>query len=522
MPICSCSKARYRRLPALALAALLAGCAGTPQQPSVTPRSGAQALLQRSLRDHGLARFIAMQTGAPQPENPVWTLRTLSLAALYFHPDLQVSRAGVQLAEADLQIARQRPNPDLQLGLKYGSAAALAAPSPWTVGAAIGLLLQSRALRTAHVAQAQAGVRAARCMLDAVRWQMHTRVQRAWIGLWAAGQRLRLQQDTLATARALQGHIAARAQAGMDAPLTAELAQQATQQAALQLGQDRAAQRAARIALSAAVGVPAAALQRVRLDFSAMDAAPPGVDQATLARLRDAALQRRDDVRAAWQRVRAAQAALQLAQAARDGGLPLLAPGAERDQGVNRLTLGLRLQLPLLNQHQGQIAQARARLARRTAQLAQVQAQALTEVEQAAAALHAAAAQERRSARRVAVDRALLCADLGAQARGLVGPVQPLRARLHLLSAQRAQLQARAAQWQALADLQSALQHPLLPTEKTEKRRPRQGGRSMPDPKRMKAQAGSKVVLACPQTAASLAQQEIAGVSRAPGRGEGS
>ncbi|MGC9162831.1 MAG: TolC family protein [Thiomonas sp.] len=500
MPVFCCSTARHCRLPALALATLLAGCAAPPpQQPGVTPRSSAQALLQRSLRDPELARFIATQTGAPQAPTPVWTLRTLSLAALYFHPDLQVGRAGMELAEADLQIAQQRPNPSLQLGLKYGSAAALAAPSPWTVGAAIGLLLQSRAQRAAHVARAQAGVRAARYMLDAVRWQVRARVQRAWIGLWAARRRLRLQQDTVNTARTLQRHIAARAQAGMDAPLAAALAQRATQQAAMRLGQDRAAQRAARIALAAAVGVPAAALQRVRLDFSAMDAAPPGVDQATLARLVHAALQHRDDVRAAWQRVRAARAALQQAQAARDGGPPLLAPGAERDQGVDRLTLGLRLPLPVRNQHQGQIAQARARLARRIAQLAQVQAQALTRVEQAAAALHAAAAQERRSARRVAVDRALFCAALGARARGLVGPLQPLRARLHLLSAQRAQLQARAAQWQALADLQSALQQPFLRT----------------------AKAASTVVLGRQQTAAATALPEITGVLRVPGLGEG-
>ncbi|OYV35557.1 MAG: transporter, partial [Thiomonas sp. 20-64-5] len=183
------------------------------------------------------------------------------------------------------------------------------------------------------------------------------------------------------------------------------------------------------------------------------------------ARLRRKALLERDDVRAAWQRVQAAQAALQLAQTLRDGGAPSIAPGAERDQGVNRLVLGVRVPLPLFNQHQGQIAAARARLAQREAMLKQTQAQALARIEQAETALSAAQAQARQSAQLIAVNSALLAADSAAQAKGLIGPAQPLRAQLRLLSTERAALQARAAQWHAYAALQSALQQQIPPTK---------------------------------------------------------
>ena len=464
MRIFPCCHPAPRSLLAALLAALLGGCASAPPpQASATPQSSARALEYRSLQDSGLQRFIALQTGTPQTADQPWTLQRLGLAALYFHPELRVRRASVQLAEADLRIARQRPNPSLQLGLKYGSAAALMAPSPWTVGAAIGLLLVSHAQRAARTAQAQAGVRAARLLLHGVRWQVRAEVQQAGIALWAARRQVRLQQQVLDADLALQGRTAARAQAGMDSPLAAALAQQAAQNAALQQSRDLGAEHAAQLALATAIGVPDAALHGVRLDFSGLDTAPPDPGAARLARLRRKALVQRDTVRAAWQGVQAAQTALQLAQTLRNGGPPSIAPGAERDQGVNRLMLGVRVPLPLFNQHQGQIAAARARLALREALLKQTQAQVLARIEQASAALDAARGEARQSDRLITVNQALFDADRAAQAKGLIGPQPTLRAQLRLLSTEHAALQAHAAQWLAFAALQAALQQPISP-----------------------------------------------------------
>lgn len=442
--------APVKPLLAAILMTLLAGCAS------------ARALEQRSLRDPGLQRFITLQMGAPQPADLPWTLRRLSLAALYFHPALRVDQAGVQLAEADLQIARQTPNPSLNLGLKYGSAAALAAPSPWTVGAAIGLLLVSHAQRQAQTAQAEAGVRAARLLLHGARWQVRARVQQAYVALWAARQQARLQRKVVDAALDLQGRTAVRAQAGMDAPLAAALAQAAAQTAALQHSRDQGQERTAHAALAAAIGMPDAALRAVRIDFSALNATPPQPSAARLAQLRSKALAQRDDVRAAaWQREQAAQAALQLAQAQRFGGPPSIAPGAERDQGVNRLMFNARVPLPLFNQHQGQIAAAHARVAQTRAVLQQVQAQALARIEQAEAALQSAQTQSAQADHLRAVNQTLLRADEAAQRQGLIGPVQVLRTRLRTLSTEQAALQASVAQWQALGALQAAMQRTL-------------------------------------------------------------
>lgn len=486
---------------ATALPAVLAGCAsGPPPKPGVTPQVSAQALQQRSLRAPGLQRFITLQMGAPQPANQPWTLRRLSLAALYFHPTLRVDQTGVQLAEADLQLARQYPNPSLDLGLKYGSAAALAAPSPWTVGAAIGLLLVSHAQRQAQAAQAEAGVRAARLLLHGASWQVRARVQQAYVALWAARQQAQLQQQVVDADLDLQGRTAARAQAGLDSPLAAALAQEAAQTAILQRSRDLGQVQLAHAALAAAIGVPDAALRAVRIDFSTLDAAPPQPEAERLAKLRRQALARRDDVRAAWQQLQAAQAALQLAQAQRHGGPPMVAPGAERDQGVNRLMFNARVPLPLFNQHQGQIAAAHARVAHAQAVLQQVQGRALAGIEQASFALRSAQVQATQAETLRSVNHRLLQADTAARRQGLIGPVPVLRARLQLLRTEQAALQARAAQWQALGALQAALQHALGPAA-----RPHQPA-TAPVPEPLARPQWSSVVWQLPQSTAAAAR----------------
>ena len=449
-------------LPATLLAALLGGCASTPPPPAVaSPHVEAQHLVQRSLNDPGLHQFLALQTGAPRAADRPWNATDLGLAALYFRPTLRLHRAEVALAEADLQTARQLPNPSLDLGLKYGAADVLAAPSPWTVGAAIGLLLVSHAQRHTQTAQAEAGVRAARLLLRNAGWTVCSAVRRAFVQRWAARRQAQLQTQVLDTALALQGRIAARAQAGWDAPLAAAQAQEAAQRAALQLAADRGAVQQAQTALAAAVGLPVAALQTVALDDTRLDTPAPQLGAARLAHLRQAALTHRFDVRAAWQRVQVARAGLQLAQTQRDGGPPRLAPGGERDQGVNRLTLAARVPLPLFNQHQGQIAAAQARLARAQATLEQVQARALATIDQAEAALRSAQQRHAEAVQLRDADAALLQADRLAQHRGLLGSVTVLRARLRALASAQVAQQTAAAQWLALDSLQTALQHAL-------------------------------------------------------------
>src|SRR5436305_13018828 len=102
------------RLADLAIVALafplLTGCARYVAEP-LSASANAAMLETCSLDDARLREFI----GASLPEREAgrmhWDLATLTLAALYFHPDLDISRSKLAAARAAVVTARQRPNP---------------------------------------------------------------------------------------------------------------------------------------------------------------------------------------------------------------------------------------------------------------------------------------------------------------------------------------------------------------------------------------------------------------------------
>jgi outer membrane protein TolC len=67
-----------------------------------------------------------------------------------------------------------------------------------------------------------------------------------------------------------------------------------------------------------------------------------------------------------------------------------LSPGYQYDQGDNKWSLGLSVDLPILNQNQGPIAEAKARRHQAAAKFELVQAKVLAEIERAVAGLQVA------------------------------------------------------------------------------------------------------------------------------------
>src|SRR5438094_8005283 len=104
------------RRASLILAALLAGCARFESQP-LSPADTAAKLDARRLDDVGLKKFLETNLGHELDEWPLrsWELKTLTLAASYYHPSLDVARAQWSVAQAGIRTAGGRPNPTLGL-----------------------------------------------------------------------------------------------------------------------------------------------------------------------------------------------------------------------------------------------------------------------------------------------------------------------------------------------------------------------------------------------------------------------
>ncbi|MDA8349910.1 MAG: TolC family protein, partial [Pseudomonadota bacterium] len=174
-----------------------------------------------------------------------------------------------------------------------------------------------------------------------------------------------------------------------------------------------------------------------------------------------AALIKRPDVLAALARYRASEANLRLAIARQYPSIDI-GPGYHYDQGDNKFLLAVSLPLPILNQNQGPIAQARAARRVAAAEFKAIQAQVLGEIERAQTDWKASAA-ELASARQVRASADNVLSRRRTEfAAGQIGRLRLLGAEEAFVQAEQGALAASVHERAALGELEAALYHPFL------------------------------------------------------------
>ncbi len=446
---------RAGRTGCLAILALtLASCASIPPRPLVAD-SNAASLEARELDDPRLLAFLAA-ADASAPAGGRWDLHQLTLAAVYFHPDLDVADAQLAVAQAAIRTAAQRPNPSFNLTPQFN--ATNANPTAWTIGTAINLLLELFGKREARTDEAKALTEAARFDVANVSWQVRGRVRAAMLALWGAEQRAGL----IARRRDLQTELAAlverRLAAGDVSALDAGR-ERANRDILVLAVSDAARDIAdARVSLASAIGVPVHALTGLVLDYAALADAKQPSDVATL---RKTALTARSDVRASLARYAASEAALKLQLANRLPNLSI-GPGYQYDQGDNKFSLSLQTDLPVFNANGGPVAEAMAHRREAAANFTALQAGIITEIDRAEAA------RKSTGASLVAADT--LAAQQADRARrnmrvfnaGAIDRVTLLTGEIDYAAGQESRLQALIAERTALGQLEDALRVPIF------------------------------------------------------------
>ena len=177
--------------PVLLLLILLAGCASYRPEPLSTADRAA-AIGARSLDNPRLLTFMSLEHAAP-PAQGRWDLADLTLAAVYYHPQLDIARAKLAEARAGVMTAGQAPNPSLS----FEDLAFNAGAGTWTVGPVINFLLETAGKREYRTKEARALVDAAHADLATASWQVRGGVRDALLALWAARRRLVLLRQRL-------------------------------------------------------------------------------------------------------------------------------------------------------------------------------------------------------------------------------------------------------------------------------------------------------------------------------------
>lgn len=372
-------------------------------------------------------------------------LRGYVKAALEVSPDLAAARAAVDAARAQVPIAKEFPDPQLtvqltQLELTHQG-------NPPIAGAQLALPIELGGKRSARVAAAEAGLRAAELDFDDAVRAVRAAAEGAFVEALHARRVQAQKESALRHLERLVSVNERRLAAG-------EIALAALQQSRVEARQFEGEAAAARGEEQAAF----IELARLLGGFAAVEIAgdlPAAPAQLDLARLL-AALENRPDLRAAAARVEAAQRQLELEEAKRvidvtvSAGWQHTFPVA----GVGRaefFVASLTVPLPFSRIYRGELDAARAAQRQALAQLGGARLRAEAELRQALSRFEAAA-------RRAAIFASSTLADAdGVLEKTLYNYQRGGATLVELLVAQRAASDVHLAGLDALADRARAL-----------------------------------------------------------------
>jgi len=438
--------------------ALLAGCAHYQPRPLAPVQSAAQ-FDSRRLDDAGLRAFATGITGGQTNWPPArWDLNALTLAALYFHPELAVARAQWRVAEAGVAAAGARPNPSVTFSPGYDTQIPNN-PSPWLLPVSFDLPIEMAGKRSKRMAEAEQVAESARFGFVSAAWQIRSGVRASLLDYQLATRRV----DLLGQQWAIQTNIASQLQGKWEAGAMArsELTpvEIALHKTGLDLGNAQAQQADARARLAQALGMTLPALEG--MNFSSEP--PTNIPGAfTVTEARGVALRQRADILAALADYAAAEADLSLQVAKQYPDLHLGPAYAWNNgsAGDNQWSLGATLELPVLDQNQGAIAQAEAQRKLAAAKFLALQAQVCAQIDRAVAALQAARDQWQNTDRLLAAERRQAESVAAQFAAGAADRLDVLNAQLEIASAALVGLDHQEKLQTALGTLEDALQQP--------------------------------------------------------------
>ena len=174
----------------------LIGCIQFQDRP-LDPADSAFQIETRTLSSEGLREFIENTTG----RETSWPFQArdvdqLTLAAMYYHPDMALARAQAGNADAATTTAAQRPNPSSMLLPTWVSNVA-AGINPWILVSAINIPIEVAGKRQFRIEKAEHLADAAYLRISEAAWLARARLWLAMLEAWAAKEFERLIQQQL-------------------------------------------------------------------------------------------------------------------------------------------------------------------------------------------------------------------------------------------------------------------------------------------------------------------------------------
>ena len=447
-----------KRLVAFITSGLCTGCAAQRYRPApIVPSASASQFESRSLADSGLRSFEERNLGhaiSPWPPKE-WDLQTLSLAALYFNPSLDLVRARLATAQGAVVTASARPNPtfDFVPGV----------PRPYLLTQDFLFTIETAGKRRLRAQIAGNLSDAARFDLADSAWTTVMGLRLALLNVLVAFQNLDLLRSEQKSREDQVAILEQISSVGEITRFDVDLARIELSKTTLAIRTAEGQVADTKAALATAIGLPLTALHGIEFSWPDMDK-PPAPTSSSADQVQREAVLNRLDIRRSLAQYAAAEAALHLEIAKQYPNFNVR-PGYTYEERNNFFTLGLSISLPIFNRNQGPIAEAEGRRKEAAAAFLQTQAQVIEKSERAlavykAALKEAAETQSLYQLQETQVQRVQENIRAGADVRLSLDGAQ-----IQASILARAQLDALARAQRALGALEDAVQRPLAPGE---------------------------------------------------------
>ncbi|MGZ4990311.1 MAG: TolC family protein [Methylobacter sp.] len=341
------------------LSLTLDACANFEDKP-LNAGDSATGIETRTLSDAGLRGFIDSVIGSKSGRlSEVWDIDRLTLAAIYYHPDLALARAQAESMDAAVITAAQRPNPNINISPTWISNLATTV-APWIIASYVSIPIETAGKRGFRIDKSEHMIDAARLRIADTAWLIRGRLRLAMLEVYAAREAERLLQQQLAIQQSISERLEQQLVVGEITRPEVIRSHLALNQQKLNLSAAQKRSAESRVLLASSIGIPVSALAKIEFDFTRL-ARPADLNLVPIAELRETALRKRPDVLASLADYAAAQSALQLEIANQYPNIQAN-PGYTWEVGEHRWLLGATaLSVPILHQNQGPIAEAVAK-----------------------------------------------------------------------------------------------------------------------------------------------------------------
>jgi outer membrane protein, heavy metal efflux system len=425
------------------------------------PAETAHEFAARKLAGRDLCRYLTANLASPLPTCPParWELPSLTLAAFFYSPDFAVAEAQLKVAEATIITAGQRPNPTIGIGPAY-TASGAPALAPWAIGAAeLNFPIETAGKRNYRIAEAERLADASALEVGETAWRVRGAVRTALLNRLLAQREYDLAQAYQFASERTAQVLQERLSTGASSAPTLNLALVNAATARVKAVQARSRLDENLNALGEALGVPVDSLAGITLVWPELDH-PPDEAFLTAGRVRQLALLNRIDLRRMLAEYAATDDALKL-EIARQYPDVYVGGGYSWEVGENLFQLLPIISLPLMNQNQGPVAEARAKRTEVAAKFTQLQDSIIAQANSALTRYRGALEAYLQASSSAAFSEKRLAAIKRSAELGDSDALALATAQLETVVAEQSQLTALGSAQTALGALEDAVERPL-------------------------------------------------------------